>query len=156
MTYRFLGFGIALLCAFSACQLNKATTTVDHRFIEHEGLRYQLNTEADLSALITVLAEDESIWLENVGYQEIQIASGNNFLAVTADYLEEDKTTAILIPLQPIEKGRGQNFKVSCMMACATYLSCEERYFEVIQACKEVNCGCELGDGGGSSAVMFY
>ena len=156
MLYRFLGFGMALLCTLSACQVKKASTTVDHRFIEHEGLHYQLNIEADLSALITALAEDESIWLENVRYQEIQVASGNNFLAVTADYLGEDKATAILIPLQPIEKGGGQNFKVSCMMACATNLSCEESYFEVIQACKEVNCGCELGDGGGSSAVMFY
>jgi|GEM_PF-5295296 len=156
MPYRFLGFGLALLCTLSACQVKKASTTVNHRFIEHEGLHYQLNAETDLSDLITVLAGDEGIWFENVRYQEIQEVSGNKFLAVTADYLGEDKTTTLLIPLQPTEKGRGQNFEVTCMMACATYLNCEERYFEVLQACREVNCGCESGEGGGSSAVMFY
>ncbi|MBX2875696.1 MAG: hypothetical protein KTR30_26495 [Saprospiraceae bacterium] len=156
MHYRFLGFGMALLCTLSACQVKKATTTVEQRFIQHEGLHYQLNVEADLSALITVLAKDEGIWLENVSCQEIQLESGDNFLAVTADYLAEDKTTALLIPLRPAEKEGGQHFNVSCMMACATYLSCQEGYFEVIQPCREINCGCENGDGGGSSSVMFY
>lgn len=156
MHYRFLGFGVALLCTLSACQIKKASTSIGQRFIEHENIHYQLNVEADLSALITVLAKDDGIWVENVRYQEMQAESGQNFLAITADYLGEDKTTALLIPLQPTEKGVGENLKVSCLMTCATYLSCAERSFEIIQPCKEINCGCELGDGGGSSAVIFY
>ncbi len=153
MNIRLLGLGFLFLCLLSNCQVKRHSTSAVPGFILHGGMSYQIDSEADLSALITVLAKDDGIWLENVRYEEIQAVQGDYFPAITADYLDEDKGTTLLIPLDQIAES---DYEISCLMACATKIGCVERRFEVIQACRELNCGCEFGDGGGSSTVMFY
>ena len=157
MKNRFLIWGVFFLGLLLGCQRPTLTSTnLDQSFIEHEQVRYDLGSEAELSALITVLSGDEGIWVENIQYQEMNTTAGTSFLAITADYLGDEKKTALLIPLSRQEGGEASDYTISCMMACATEITCQEQRFEIIQPCRELNCGCEIGDGGGSSAVMFY
>lgn len=151
-----LGLGVILACLLSSCQLNKLSSSSVQSFILHENTRYQLSSDADLSALITKLAKDDGIWVENIQYQEMNTTAGTSFLAITADYLGDEKKTALLIPLSRQGRGEASDYTISCMMACATEITCQEPRFEIIQPCRELNCGCEIGDGGGSSAVLFY
>lgn len=157
MKNRFLGWGVLLLCLLLGCQTPMTTATnSDQLLIEHQQIRYQLDSEADLSALITVLSDDQGIWVENVQYKQAQTEKGETFPAITAHYLYEDKKTNLLIPLKRIAERELETYQVNCLMACATYLSCEEQNFTVLAPCGEVKCGCKYGDGGGSGAVVFY
>lgn len=157
MKNSFLRWTILPLCLLVACQTPMTTTsTQDQSFIEHEQIRYHLTSEADLSALVTVLSGDKGIWVENLEYQQVETEEGESFPAITAQYLYEDKTTQLLIPLKKRQEGEIEEFQVSCLMACATFLSCEEQNFTVLAPCGEVQCGCKYGDGGGSGTVMFY
>lgn len=157
MKNRFLIWGVFLLGLLLSCQRSTLTSTnLDQSFIEHEQVRYHVDSEAELSALITVLSGDEGIWVENIQCQEMNTTAGTSFLAITADYLGDEKKTALLIPLSRQGGGEASDYTISCMMACATEITCQEQRFEIIQPCRELNCGCEIGDGGGSSAVMFY
>lgn len=151
-----LGLGVILACLLSSCQVSKLSSSSAQSFILHENTRYQLSSDPDLSALITKLAKDDGIWVENIQYQEMNTRAGTSFLAITADYLGDEKKTTLLIPLSRQGGGEASDYTISCMMACATEITCQEQRFEIIQPCRELNCGCEIGDGGGSSAVMFY
>lgn len=157
MKSRFLIWKLFFLGLLLGCQTQTITSSsADQLVIEHEQIRYRLSSEADLSALITVLSGDEGIWVENIRYQEMNTTSGTSFLAITADYFWDEKRTTLLIPLSRQDEVETADYTISCMMACATETTCQEQRFEIIQPCRELNCGCEIGDGGGSSAVMFY
>lgn len=157
MKNRFLIWGVLFLGLLLGCQRSTLTSTnMNQSFIEHEQVRYALDSEAELSALITVLSGDEGIWVENIRYQEMNTTAETSFLAITADYLGEEKKTTLLIPLSRQDGVETVDYTLSCMMVCATEIRCQERRFEIIQPCREFNCGCEIGDGAGSSSVMFY
>ncbi|NRB52894.1 MAG: hypothetical protein HRU41_34860 [Saprospiraceae bacterium] len=157
MKNRFLIWGVVLFGLLLACQRSTLTSSnLDPSFIKHEQVRYQVGSEAELSALITVLSGVEGIWVENIQCQEMNTMAGTSFLAITADYLDDDKKTSLLIPLTRSSEGEVADYTISCMMACATEITCQEQRFEIIQPCRELNCGCEIGDGGGSGALMFY